>query len=190
MAQASVLTDTEIRRVFRIIETTRHAERNRLAFTLSIYAGLRVGEISALTVGDVATAESRVRREIKLGAHQTKGSKGRTVVLSNRVRNEIEAYLKTRSGWRNDGPLRLRQRIRAILDPLAASRELSPLARNIVDLMCADRGVTGRILKPYFRDFLASILSPCLAALLTDHVSFLFLEFELGSRLAEGLSVQ
>ena len=29
MAQASVLTDTEIRRVFRIIETTRHAERNR-----------------------------------------------------------------------------------------------------------------------------------------------------------------
>jgi len=41
MAQASVLTDTEIRRVFRIVETTRHAERNRLAFILSIYAGLR-----------------------------------------------------------------------------------------------------------------------------------------------------
>ena len=42
MAQASVLTDAEIRRVFRIIETTRHAERNRLAFVLSIYTGLRV----------------------------------------------------------------------------------------------------------------------------------------------------
>ena len=35
MAQASVLTDTEIRRVFRIIATTRHAKRNRLAFVLS-----------------------------------------------------------------------------------------------------------------------------------------------------------
>src|ERR1019366_7580148 len=81
---------------------------------------------------------------------------------------------------------RVEQALRAILDPLAASRELSPLARNIVDLMCADRGVTGRILKPYFRDFLGRILSPCLAALLTNHVSFLFLEFELGSRLAEG----
>ena len=31
MAQASVLNETEIRHVFRIVETTRHAERNRLA---------------------------------------------------------------------------------------------------------------------------------------------------------------
>src|SRR5664279_2421391 len=85
---------------------------------------------------------------------------------------------------------RVEQALRAILDPLAASRDLPPLARNIVDLMCADRGVTGRIMKPYFRDFLGKILSPCLAALLTDHVSFLFLEFELGSRLAEGSSDQ
>src|SRR5665647_27828 len=77
------------------------------------------------------------------------------------------------------------QALRAILDPLAASRDLTPLARNIVDLMCADRGVAGRILKPYFRDLLARVLSPHLAALLTDHVTLLFLEFELGSRLAE-----
>ena len=105
MAQASVLTDTEIRRVFRIIETTRHAERNRLAFTLSIYAGLRVGEIAALRFGDVITAEGSARREIKLGAHQTKGSKGRTVIASTRVRKEIDTYLKMRSTWRNDSPL-------------------------------------------------------------------------------------
>ena len=32
MATSIVLTDTEIRRVFRIIDTTRHAERNRLCF--------------------------------------------------------------------------------------------------------------------------------------------------------------
>ena len=97
MAQASVLTDGDIRRVFRIIETTNHAERNRLAFVLSIYAGLRIGEIAALTIGDVATSEGRIRREIKLGAHQTKGSKGRTVVLSTRVRKEVDAYLKGRT---------------------------------------------------------------------------------------------
>ena len=62
---------------------------------LSIYGGLRVGEIAALTVADVATQNGDVRREIKLGAHQTKGSKGRTVVLSERVRKEIAAYLKS-----------------------------------------------------------------------------------------------
>jgi integrase/recombinase XerD len=107
MAQASVLTDIEIRRVFRIIETTRHAERNRLAFMLSIYAGLRVGEIAALTVGDVATRDFDVRREIKLGAHQTKGNKGHTVILATRVRKEIDAYLKTRPTWRNDSPLKI-----------------------------------------------------------------------------------
>ena len=100
MGQASVLNDNEIRRVFRIIETTRHASRNRLVFVLSFYAGLRVGEIAALTIGDVATSDGEARREIKLSAHQTKGSKGRTVVLSNRVRSEIGAFLKQR--WISD----------------------------------------------------------------------------------------
>jgi integrase/recombinase XerD len=105
MAQASVLTESEIRRVFRIIETTRHADRNRLAFVLSIYAGLRVGEVAALTVGDVATRDGEIRREIKLGAHQTKGLKGRTVVLSTRVRSEVESFLETGLLQRLDAPL-------------------------------------------------------------------------------------
>ena len=39
---------------------------------------------------------------------------------------------------------RVEQAQRAILNPLTASRDLTPLARNILDLMCADRGVTGR----------------------------------------------
>ncbi len=69
MGQASVLTDTDIRRVFRIIETTCHAERYRPVFILSIDAALRVGEIAALTIGDVTTqrrSESlRARLNIK-----------------------------------------------------------------------------------------------------------------------------
>jgi len=110
MPQASVLTDTEIKRVFRIIETTRHADRNRLAFVLSIYAGLRVGEIAALTVRDVATQDGQVRREIKLGAHQTKGSKGRVVVLSSRVQHEISEYLRARPFCDHNAPLVASQR--------------------------------------------------------------------------------
>ena len=105
MAQASVLNESEIRRVFRIIETTRHAERNRLAFVLSLFSGMRVGEISALTIGDVVTQSGDVRREIKLGAHQTKGSKGRTVILSERVRKEVGSFLKSQPSRHGDAPL-------------------------------------------------------------------------------------
>ena len=94
MGQASVLNDSEVRRVFRIIETTRHAARNRLIFVLSIYAGMRVGEIASLTIWDVASSDGQTRREIKLSACQTKGGLGRTVVLSNKVRSEISEYLK------------------------------------------------------------------------------------------------
>lgn len=102
MAQASVLTDADIRRVFRIIETTRQAERNRLAFVLSIYAGMRVGEIAALKIVDVANGEGQPRRDIKLAAGQTKGTKGRTVIISDRVQREIATYLKGRPYLRRD----------------------------------------------------------------------------------------
>jgi integrase/recombinase XerD len=105
MAQASILTEAEIKRVFRIIETTRNSSRNRLAFVLSIYAGLRVGEIAALTIGDVATSQGEARREIKLSPHQTKGSNGRTVVLSSKVQREIGEYLKGRWLIDRDAPL-------------------------------------------------------------------------------------
>lgn len=110
MAQASVLNEIEIRRVFRIIETSRHACRNRLAFVLSLYAGMRVGEIAALRIGDVATAHGDVRREIKLSAHQTKGSRGRAVVLSKRVQLELRSYLLERQASAATAPLLPSQR--------------------------------------------------------------------------------
>lgn len=81
-----------------------------MAFTLSIYAGLRVGEIAALTIGDVATAAGEIRREIKLSASQTKGSNSRTVVLSNRVRSELAAALNERPLLDLDAPLIASQR--------------------------------------------------------------------------------
>jgi integrase/recombinase XerD len=130
MAQASVLTDADIRRVFRIIETTRHAVRNRLAFVLSIYAGMRIGEIAALKISDVRTAQCEVRREIKLTAQQTKGSKGRTVVLSDRVRREIATHLTNRLNSRDSAPLIASQRNARFFSNVS----LSMLFKEIYDL--------------------------------------------------------
>jgi integrase len=74
MGQASVLNESEIRRVFRIIETTRHVERNRLCFVLSLYSGLRVGKIAALTIGDVATQDGDARRENQAWSRSDEGT--------------------------------------------------------------------------------------------------------------------
>jgi integrase/recombinase XerD len=130
MAQASVLTDSDIRRVFRIIETTRHAERNRLAFVLSICAGMQIGEIAALRIADVANGQGEPRRAIKLSAQQTKGSKGRTVILAERVRREIAAHLKTRSLCHDDAPLIASQRYGRFFSNVS----LSMLFKEIYDL--------------------------------------------------------
>ena len=130
MPQASVLSDADIRRVFRVIETTRYAERNRVAFMLSIYAGMRVGEIAALKMSDVVNQYGEVRSEIKLGAHQTKGSKGRTVILSGRIRREMGAHLADRKTWSSDSPLIFSQRNRRAFSALT----LSMLFKEIYDL--------------------------------------------------------
>jgi integrase/recombinase XerD len=51
-----------------------------------------------------------VLREIKLDAHQTKGAKGRTVMLSPRIPKEIGAYLTTLPIYDSGAPLIASQR--------------------------------------------------------------------------------
>jgi hypothetical protein len=65
-----------------------------------------------------------------------------------------------------------------ILDQATASDLLFPLEQNMVDLMCAERGITGKILKPYFHATLHRILAPRDAERLIRHVENLFLELE------------
>lgn len=68
--------------------------------------------------------------------------------------------------------------INSIIDPATVSEELSPLAQNLIDLMCAERGVTGKILKPYFHDALGRLLEPSRVQRLIGHIEVLFIETE------------
>jgi integrase/recombinase XerD len=95
----------------------------------SLYAGLRVGEIAALKIRDVATSEGEIRREIKLTATQTKGSLGRTVVLSGRVRSALGEFLKA-CVLNPDAPLIASQRNGASF----SSVTLSMLFKQIYEL--------------------------------------------------------
>lgn len=95
MKQAQVLTDRDCKRVMAHVSRTPFAARNRCALQLSWLAGMRVGEIAALNVGDVLNSDGSVRSEIQLKAAQTKGSKGRTVLLNAQAQAEIAIYVRT-----------------------------------------------------------------------------------------------
>ncbi len=66
MKQAKVLTEAELKRVLALVAHGKHAQRNRLALLLSHYAGLRVGEIAALTWSNLLGPDDAVRGELPL----------------------------------------------------------------------------------------------------------------------------
>ena len=92
MKQAKVINETEFKRLLAVIDAAQHAERNRCAVMLSYFAGLRVGEIAALTTGDVFDAEGQVRDQILLKAAYTKGNHARTVFVGKKLQREIERF--------------------------------------------------------------------------------------------------
>ena len=96
MAQAKVLSDKDTRRVLLHIAANKHASRNRAIFLMTTNCGMRVGEVAAVRLCDVLTSDGKIRDEIHLKAEQTKGNKGRTVMLSKKIQEEIHNYLSVR----------------------------------------------------------------------------------------------
>jgi integrase/recombinase XerD len=95
MGQAKTLTDREIKKVLDYVAVHRYAARNRAMLLITYLAGLRVSEVAALTCADVIAADGAVKTEIKLLAEQTKGGHARTVFVSDRLKKELTAYVKT-----------------------------------------------------------------------------------------------
>lgn len=114
MSQAKVLTDREIRKVLLYIAANRHASRNRAMFLLTHLSGMRVGEVASLRLCDVLSADGQVRDEIRLAAAQTKGDKGRVVLLPKRAQEEIYNYLIGRFRLRDLRPLLMTDTTRAL----------------------------------------------------------------------------
>jgi integrase/recombinase XerD len=92
--QAKTLTATETRRVLDYVATRPHAERNRAMFLTMLYAALRVKECASLRYEDVLDAEGKIKAEIYLSAEQTKGGKTGTVFVSDKLRKELQAYVR------------------------------------------------------------------------------------------------
>ena len=101
MSQARVLTERELRKVLNFCNTQPHATRNRTMLLCTHMAGMRVGEVAALTVSDVLAMDGTVKEEIALSAQQTKGNKSRTVLVPKKLRDELTSYLQQRYGISN-----------------------------------------------------------------------------------------
>ena len=97
----------EFRRVLSVIATMKHGSRNRAAVMLSFYAGLRVGEIAALTIGDVVDAQGQVKERILLRAATTKSGEARAVFVGSKLRLELESYLAGLGRPQRDGDRRI-----------------------------------------------------------------------------------
>jgi integrase/recombinase XerD len=96
VSQAKILTDREYRKVLVYIANHRHASRNKAMLYMSHLAGLRVGEISHLTIKDVLADDGSIKDEIYLTADKTKGDRGRTVLVPKKLQDELHHYLSIR----------------------------------------------------------------------------------------------
>jgi len=114
MSQAKVLTEKEIKKVVKLIDSKRHASRNRCMFLLTHGSGMRVGEVASLRICDVLASDGSIKSEVYLSAAQTKGSKGRTVYLSEKMLEEISLYLKTRFKLKDLLPVTMTDTVRAL----------------------------------------------------------------------------
>ncbi|WP_417783643.1 tyrosine-type recombinase/integrase [Terasakiella pusilla] len=92
MKQARIPNETELKRLLAVVATTRYSARNRIVVMLSYYAGLRVGEIAALKIGDVYDADGNVREQIALKAAYTKGNHARVVFVNAKLKRELEKF--------------------------------------------------------------------------------------------------
>lgn len=96
MPQAKVLTEKEMRKVLLYCAAHKQAQRNKAMLLMTHLAGMRVGEVAALRLRDVLENDGSVRGEIKLAADQTKGSRGRAVLMPKRLQDVLRDYLLSR----------------------------------------------------------------------------------------------
>lgn len=106
MSQAKVLTDAEIKRVLAVVDHNgKLAARNRLTVMLSFLGGMRAGEIASLKLHHIVNEDGTVRDRIHLLADETKGNRGRTVIMGKKLQKEFARYLNKRGRYKLDAPL-------------------------------------------------------------------------------------
>ena len=90
--QAKTLSKGQIDAMLAYLSTTRHPERNRLIFLLSVKAGLRAKEVARLTWLMTNDSQGEIGWTICLLDSASKGKSGRIIPLNDDVRNALIEY--------------------------------------------------------------------------------------------------
>jgi integrase/recombinase XerD len=104
MPKAKTLSEKELKIVLSVVALGRHSARNRAMVLMSFWAGLRAGEIAALRLSDVVVPDGTIKAEIRLEADQTKGTRGRVIMIGDKLRRELAVYNATLCCPPDDGP--------------------------------------------------------------------------------------
>ena len=96
MPQAKTLTPTEIERMLHYIAHKPSAQRNRMMFLLTVWAGFRVSEVADLKICDVRNVDGTIRAEVYLSADRVKHGHAGVVYLNERLQQELKAYVDSR----------------------------------------------------------------------------------------------
>ena len=95
--QSQVLSKDEIKRVIQFQKNSRHSVRNLCLVNMSLFTGMRVGEVSQLKLKDVVNENWELKKQVVLLKEYTKTKKNRVIYLVHTdVRKSLEKYVGDR----------------------------------------------------------------------------------------------
>ena len=92
--QAKILTDAQVRVCLEHTAKRRHGARNTIMVLLSAKAGLRAGEIAALTWAMVSDSSGRIGHAIELEDRAAKKGSGRVIPIHPKLRSALRTLRK------------------------------------------------------------------------------------------------
>ena len=90
---ARELTKVEINQVLELIQTKRHAKRDKAILLLCLYAGLTIKEVVNLEICQAISTDGEISEEVTLGDQHTTAGKERVVYLNKKLRKALNDYL-------------------------------------------------------------------------------------------------
>lgn len=93
-----MLSEKELKRVLSVAAGMRHGERNKLIVLISHLAGLRVGELAHLKMGDVYADDGSTRSQVYIKPAYSKGQKGRVIFINAKLIKALTIWRQVNLG--------------------------------------------------------------------------------------------